>query len=125
MKAKLINKYDKVTKVGTVARIYVYKVVAATADELTDFQLSQGVNYKEDEDGSPLFFTTNFEGNHVDLVKGKTKDRTSGMLVDVYRAMSGEDFELKRSIYTRSTVTVAPRLVNAEATKEIDTPTEF
>ena len=125
MKAQLINKYDKVTKVGTVARIYVYKVVNATDAELTDFQLSQGVNYKEDEDGSPLFFTTNFECNFVDLVKGKTKDRTSGMLVDTYRAMSGEDFELKRSIYTRSTVTVTPRLVNTEATKEIDTPTEF
>jgi len=125
MRANLINKYDKVTKLGTVARIYVYKVVTATDAELTDFELSQGVNYKIDEEGSPLFFTTNFEGNAVDLVKGKTKDRTSGMLVDAYRSMSSEDFELKRSIYTRSTTVVGPRAINAKAVSQIEVEGEF
>jgi hypothetical protein len=125
MRANLINKYDKVTKLGTVARIYVYKVVTATDTELIDFELSQGVNYKVDEEGSPLFFTTNFEGNFVDLVKGKTKDRTSGMLVDAYRPMSSEDFELKRSIYTRSAVVVTPRALNVEATSQVDVKAEF
>ena len=94
------NKYNKLSKNGNVVRTYVYKVVSATADELADYQATQNVNYREDEDGSPLFYTINFEGNVVDIVKGKTKDQVTGVLTDVYRALSSEDFELKRSILT-------------------------
>jgi hypothetical protein len=97
MKAGLINKYNK-----NGVRIYVYKVTAATTDELVDYELTQGMNYRTDEDGSPLYFTSNFEGNVVDLVKSKTKDRVTGQLVDAYRPLSSEVFELQRSIITAS-----------------------
>ena len=101
MKAVNVNKYNKISKTtGNLIRVYVYKITQATAAELADYQLTQGINYKTDaEDGSPLFFTQAFEGNVIDLVKAKVKDRTTGTLVDAYRPMCSEDFELKRSTY--------------------------
>jgi hypothetical protein len=117
MKAKLVNKYNKVSETtGSIVRVYVYSVISATADELADYQATQTA-YKEDEDGNPLYFTTTFEGNLVDIVKGKTKDRLTGSLVDTWRPLSSEDFELKRSIMTASTRTasVAPAVVKKTA----------
>ena len=122
MRAQLINKYNKVSQAGNVVRMYVYKVVAGTADEVADFQATQGDNYREDEDGSPLYFTTTFEGNVVDIVKGKTKDRLTGVLVDVYRPLSSEDFELKRSIMTPRPVasTIATGITTKKAAESIN-----
>ena len=131
MKANLINKYYKrdkatgqfaVNSLGQRIKVYVYEIISATAAELTDYELHQGVNFVRDEEtGRPLFYTTNFEGNHVDIVKAKGKART-GELVTIYRALSSEDFELKRSNYERSNTQVMPVAnVSATAVSSIDT----
>lgn len=121
MKAGLVNKYNKVASSGNVVRMYVYKVTAATTDELLDYELTQGVNYRTDEDGSPLYFTTNFEGNVVDLVKSKTKDRVSGVLTDAYRPLSSEVFELQRSIITTAMRQPTVSTVSKASIASIDT----
>lgn len=121
MKAVLVNKYNKVASSGNVVRMYVYKVTTATTDELLDYELTQGVNYRTDEDGSPLYFTTNFEGNAVDLVKSKTKDRVSGQLTDAYRPLSSEVFELQRSIITTALRQPTIRPVSKVSVADIDT----
>lgn len=131
MKANLINKYykrDKVTgqfavnSVGQRIKVYVYEITSATGAELTDYELHQGVNFVRDEEtGRPLFYTTNFEGNHVDIVKAKGKNK-DGALVSIYRALSSEDFELKRSNYERgNTPVVSIPAVNVNAATQIDT----
>jgi hypothetical protein len=121
MKAVLINKYNKVASSGNVVRMYVYKVTAANTDELLDYELTQGVNYRTDEDGSPLYFTTNFEGNAVDLVKSKTKDRVTGQLTDAYRPLSSEVFELQRSIITSAMRQPTVSTVSKASIASIDT----
>jgi hypothetical protein len=127
MKAVKINSYYKQ---GTTTRVHVYKIVQATSAEIADYQLTQGANYKFDtEDNAPLFFTTSFEGNSIEILKGKAKDRTTGLLVDAYRAICSEDFELKRSAYTSMIVqsSIAPRItpnINNAAPVSVDN-TEF
>lgn len=121
MKAQLVNKYNKVASTGNVVRIYVYKVTAATADELLDYEVTQGVNFRVDEDGSPLYFTSNFEGNVVDLVKSKTKDRLTGQLTDAYRPLSSEVFELQRSIITSAMRTPSISVASKASVASIDT----
>ena len=119
MKASLINKYNKLASTGNTVRMYVYKVIAGTADEVEDFEAVQGINYRVDEDGSPLFFTSNFEGNHVDLVKSKSKDKLTNTYSDVYRAMSSEMFELQRSMMTTPSSTILQRVVTKSPAKDV------
>jgi len=119
MKASLINKYNKVSEKGNLVRIYVYKITSGTADEVEDFENVQGINYRVDEDGSPLFFTSNFEGNHVDLVKSKSKDKLTNTYSDVYRAMSSEIFELQRSMMTTPSSTILQRVVTKSSGKDV------
>lgn len=124
MKATLVNKYNRISKTtGKVVRTYVYEVVSATADELTEYEITQGVNYRVSEDsGNPLFFTSQFEGNQVELMKGKSKDRITGILTDVYRPLSSEEFELKRDIMQKSLGSTNPvaSVVNKAKAETID-----
>jgi len=119
MKASLINKYNKVSEKGNLVRIYVYKITSGTADEVEDFENVQGINYRVDEDGSPLFFTSNFEGNRVDLVRSKSKDKLTNTYSDVYRAMSSEIFELQRSMMTTPSSTILQRVVTKSSGKDV------
>jgi hypothetical protein len=101
MRATLKNKYDKATSSGQLARRYVYMITSATPEELLDFEITQGKYYVTDEEtGLPLLNSSIFEGNEVTIVKGKTKNK-QGQLVDVFRPMGSEDFELKRGVYTK------------------------
>ena len=121
MKATLINKYNTVSKTsGNLVRVFVYKVVSATADELADFEITQGVNYRVDEDGLPLFFASNFEGNNVDLLKSKVRNRNTGMLEEAYRVLSTEEFELKRSVITASVSAPVVRVAPKAAASKIE-----
>ena len=64
MKGKFIRNYR--SKNGTPT--FVYEVEGSKA-ELEAYQEAQGVHYREDEDtGKPLFFTTRFAGNRIDLI---------------------------------------------------------
>lgn len=120
MKATLVNKYNTVSKTtGNLVRMYVYQINSATADEIAEFQLIQGINYRE-EDGVPLFFTTSFEGNYVDLVKGKRKDPATGVLTEAFRAISSEDFELKRSILTAPARTATVPVINRATAGKVE-----
>jgi hypothetical protein len=64
MKAKKIRSY---VKPGTGNTVFVYGVTG-TAEELARYKEVQGANYKEDENGNPLFFTTNFAGDSPELI---------------------------------------------------------
>ena len=64
LKAKKIRSY---TKAGTGNTVFVY-AVSGTPEELARYKEAQGANYKEDENGNPLFFTTNFAGDSCDLI---------------------------------------------------------
>lgn len=113
MKAKRINKYRKYNdKINDWITVYVYKVIQATPEQLEDYETTQAENFVADEDGLPLFFSAQFEGNVIDLEKSKAKDK-KGNLIDVYKAVSSEDFELKKSVIQQPTqqytaVTVKP-----------------
>lgn len=104
IKATRINQYNKINKNGQLMKMYVYKITSGTAEELADFQLLQGVNYRTDTDGAPIYHTSRFYGNHIDLIRGKVKE--GQMLVDAYRPMTSEDFELKSSLYERQTAPI-------------------
>ena len=107
MKAKRINKYRKWSdKANNYITMYVYKVISASPAELEDYETTQAENYVADEDGTPLYFSPQFEGNLIDLEKSKAKD-DKGNLRDVYKAVSSEDFELKRSVYDKPVVTAS------------------
>jgi len=97
MKATLINKYDRD---GRTQYVYMVDASKCTADEIADYQLTKGEYYRH-QDGNPLHFTSSFEGNNVHLVKGKTYVK-NGNLVDGFKAISSEDFELKRSEYRKT-----------------------
>lgn len=119
MKASLINKYNKVSQADNLVRIYVYKITSGTADEVEDFKDVQGINYRVDENGSPLFFTSSFEGNYVDLVKSKAKNKLTNTYSNVYRAMSSEMFELQRNMMTTSS-SILQKVVNKSSAKDIN-----
>lgn len=64
LRAKKIRSY---TKPGTGNTVFVY-TVSGTPEEIARYKEVQGANYKEDENGNPLFFTTNFAGDSCDLI---------------------------------------------------------
>lgn len=64
LKARKVRSY---TKAGTGNTVFVY-AVTGTPEELAKYKEVQGANYKEDENGNPLFFTTNFAGDSCDLI---------------------------------------------------------
>lgn len=56
-------------KKGTGTPVFVYKVTG-TDDELAEYELNQDSNLRKDEeDGSPLFFTTRYTGDNINIVK--------------------------------------------------------
>jgi hypothetical protein len=48
-------------------KTFVY-VVTGKAEDLAEYKALQGDNYREDEQGNPLWFTTRFAGTNVDLI---------------------------------------------------------
>lgn len=64
MRAKKIRSY---VKPGSGNTVFVYGVTG-TPEELAKYKEVQGANYKEDENGNPLFFTTNFAGDSCELI---------------------------------------------------------
>lgn len=69
MKTKLIRSYR--SKNGNTVFVY---AVSGTPAQLEAFKAAQGDNYREAEDGTPLYFTTNCHGQSGALVitsKGK------------------------------------------------------
>ncbi len=68
LKGKFMRSYKKASPVsGQPANtIFVY-VVTGSDDEKVAYEEAQGANYRESDDKEPLFFTTRFGGNSVDL----------------------------------------------------------
>jgi hypothetical protein len=64
MKIKFKRAY---TKSETGNKVFVYGV-SGTNEELAKYHELQGENYKEDVDGTPLFFTTRSCGQGCDLI---------------------------------------------------------
>lgn len=113
IKATRVNAYTKVNKNGGLTKMHVYKLISGTPEQLADYAKCQGVNYRVDNvDGRPLYHSPQFYGTHIELVKGKSK--VGDVLVDAYRPMSNEDFELKAQAYERqANAQIAPIAVSA------------
>jgi len=67
MKIKLSRSYKKVAKNDVLATVFVYHV-AGTEEQLAAFKTAQGDNFRESEEGTPLFFTTRCAGNSGSLI---------------------------------------------------------
>jgi hypothetical protein len=64
MKIKFERSYRKQ---GSGRTVFVYQVTGSTKD-LKAYKASQGTNVREDDNGNPLFFTTNYAGKVCDLI---------------------------------------------------------
>jgi len=127
IKATRVNAYTKVNKNGGLTKMHVYKLISGTPEQLADYAKCQGINYRVDNvDGKPLYHSPQFYGTHIELVKGKSK--VGDVLVDAYRPMSNEDFELKAQAYERQAnaqsapvaVTVTPNTTGMVDMSNID-----
>jgi hypothetical protein len=58
------SNYPKVDKNGKLITVFVY-TVSGDADSLADYQVSQGDNYRTDDSGQPLYFTSTPAANDV------------------------------------------------------------
>jgi len=123
MRAKKINRYATTTANNTIMDMYVYEIYEANAEELVDFELTQGKYYKTSDKGLPILQSSSFEGNDVEIVKGKRKDSKTGVLTDAYKAIASEDTEFKRIAYNRQAgpITATKLLTSSIPTIAMDT----
>lgn len=68
MKAKFLKAYRKADNNGSYRNVFRY-AVSGSQQEIADYQEAQGVYYREDDNGQPLFFSTTFAGPTINLVK--------------------------------------------------------
>lgn len=61
------RQYKKVSN-GNARTVFVYGV-NGTAEDLASYKTVQGSNYRDDKDGSPLWFTTSFVGDNGALAQ--------------------------------------------------------
>lgn len=70
LKAQFKSNYKKRTTINgqpTVITVFVYNVTG-NEEDLKDYETAQGTNFKmDDETGKPLFFTTNYVSDNVEL----------------------------------------------------------
>ena len=85
LKGKFLSNYRKPTIVNglkTVVTVFRY-TVHGTDKELQEFEEIQGDNYKvDDETGEPLYFTTRYIADNVELTVSKNKDGDKRIVVD-------------------------------------------
>jgi hypothetical protein len=67
MQGKFLRSYRKLSKTGQPVTVFVY-TVAGTDAELAQFKASQGVNYRDSDNGEPLWFTTKVAGKSPSLL---------------------------------------------------------
>jgi len=68
MKGHFLRSYRKLSKNGQPLTVFVY-TVSGSDDELEQFQDAQGAdNYRESDDGEPLWFTTRVAGPNPTLL---------------------------------------------------------
>lgn len=73
MKIKLIRSYKKLDKNGNVTTVFVY-AVSGTDAQMKAYKEAQGENFRANDEGQPLFFSTRCAGNSGSLIitaKGK------------------------------------------------------
>ena len=68
MKAKFSSNYKKSDNNGGYRNVFVY-TVNGSQQEIAEYQETQGVNYRENDNGQPLFFSNTFAGTGVNLIK--------------------------------------------------------
>ena len=68
MKAKFSSNYKKADNNGGYRNVFVY-TVNGSQQEIAEYQETQGVNYRENDNGQPLFFSNTFAGNGINLIK--------------------------------------------------------
>lgn len=67
MKIKLIRSYKKLNKNNVPVTVFVYGV-SGTEQQLESYKDAAGDNYREDEKGIPMWFTTNFVGTSGEII---------------------------------------------------------
>ena len=68
MKAKFSSNYKKSDNNGGYRNVFVY-TVNGSQQEIAEYQETQGVNYRENDNGQPLFFSNTFAGTGINLIK--------------------------------------------------------
>jgi hypothetical protein len=67
MKIRLIRSYRKLNKNGQPTTVFVYSV-NGTDEQLAAYKEAQGENYRESDDGEPLWFSTRCVGDSGSLI---------------------------------------------------------
>lgn len=67
MKIKLIRSYRKLNKNGQPTTVFVYGV-DGTEEQLAAYKEAQGENFRESDDGEPLWFSTRCVGDAGSLI---------------------------------------------------------
>lgn len=67
MKIKLNRSYKKLNKNSELTTVFVY-AVSGTEEQLASFKEAMGDNFRESEDGQPLWFSTRCVGNDGSLI---------------------------------------------------------
>lgn len=67
MKGHFLRSYRKLSKNGQPLTVFVY-TVDGSDEELGEFKDKQGDNYRESDNGEPLWFTTRVAGPNPDLL---------------------------------------------------------
>jgi hypothetical protein len=67
MQGKFLRSYRKLSKAGSPLTVFVY-AVTGTDEQLAQFKANQGPNYRESDDGEPLWFTTRVAGQKPKLL---------------------------------------------------------
>ena len=68
MKIKLIRSYKKLNKLQVLVTVFVYAIVNATAEQLAKYKAVLADNFREDEDGQALWFSTRCVGQTGTLI---------------------------------------------------------
>lgn len=79
MKITLSRSYKKLNKKGVLITMFVY-MVSGSEQQLADYKAAAGDHYREDDDGNPIWFSSNYVGKTGKLLittKGKIVPDTS------------------------------------------------
>lgn len=97
-KIKFHSKYNTVDKNGKGIVMFRYSV-SGSAEEINQYKAAQGDYYRENEEGTPLYFTPNYVGDNGSLgitAKGKVYADTSAFdklnsMVSRYPGVLGQE----------------------------------
>lgn len=122
MKARKLGSYKKIGKDNKPYTVFRY-AVSGTPEQLAAYEKAQGANFRKDEQsGSPLWFTTRYAGETCDLIitaKGQ-------VIADMskFDAAASLANQYGGSLGTELAKAAAAQLMGTSPTEDVTTPTE-